>query len=149
MEPACGGEKDTLAEYIAPADAPLTLIYQDNRTFNIVNQGDDYSQHASGHGTTGGVAQSNKGPAAAGGSAAASQGAAAATRGSVALTNRGLADRARGAPWWSKVLGVICLLAVIGAVLLVLLGGNGTLTLAGFGLAIVSGVAGVIPLFRG
>lgn len=44
---------------------------------------------------------------------------------------------------------MICLLAVVVAVLLVVLGGDGKLTIAGFALALVSGVAGAIPLFRG
>ena len=131
------------------ADAPLSIIYNDNRTLHIEMTGDDYSQHASEGGKTGGIAKSEGGSAAAGGAAAADRGAAAATHSGTAKVNRGLRERLKRTPWWSRLLGLITVLAIIGATVLAATGDEDDLAVAGFILAAVTGVAGAVPLLRG
>jgi hypothetical protein len=74
------------------------LNYVDQRQYFTVNITEDYSQHASGGGTTGGVAKTGSGPAATSGSAAADRGAAAGTLGSTSQAVRdGAASAGSGA----------------------------------------------------
>jgi hypothetical protein len=135
---------------VQPPHAPLSLTYNDNRTtLHIEMTGDDFSQHATDGGSTGGAAKSESGPAAAGDGAAADRGGAAATHGGTATTKRTLRERLKRAPWWSRLLGLITVLAVIGATVLAATGDDDDLAVAGFILAAVTGVAGAIPLFRG
>lgn len=106
----------------------------------------DYSQTASHGGRTGGVAQSGSGPAAAGESAAADRGGAAAAGGSTA-TGGGLAERVQGAPWWSKLLGLLALLAGAAATGL-LIAGKTDAVVAGYAVAVVALFVAAVPLFR-
>lgn len=98
-------------------------------------------------GEAGVIAKGRSAQATSGRSAVADRGASATADETVA-TNVGF-DRVRRAPWWSKLLGVTCVIAVVGAVLLVLIGGDKKIVLAGFVLAVASGLAAAIPLFRG
>lgn len=108
----------------------------------------DYSQHASGGGSTGGVAQSGSGPAAAGGGAAAAEGGAAATHGGDAKVEHGFGERVKPAPWWSKLIGVLAiLLSGVATVLFVL--DETPLAVASYIVGLVAILVAAVPLFRG
>lgn len=108
----------------------------------------DYSQHASERGTTGGVAQTQFGPAAAGRAAAADRGAAAAADHGVARVRRGLAERATSAPVWSKLVGLIAVAVAIATTIVWVLGKT-DLVVGGYVIAVAALLVGAVPLFRG
>jgi len=159
----CGSIRDDLRGYESRGELVLqgdtyiignVSIMSGNRNVvgdrNVVasDEGQAAGSRAQIVGEGGVIAKGRSVQAATGGSATADRGGAAAKDAAVAASVA-IRDRVRRAPWWSKFLGVICLLAVVGAMLLVGLGGDGKLTIAGFALAVVSGVAGAVPLIRG
>jgi hypothetical protein len=107
--------------------------------------GDDYSQHASSGGKTGGVAKTGSGPAAAGGSAAADRGGAAATDKSTAATKMTLGERVKRSPWWSKLFGVLGILGVAAATYLLIVGTT-DIAVAGYILAVIGIVLAAVPI---
>lgn len=120
----------------------------------------DYSQHASGEGKTGGVAQSQGGSAAAGESAVADRGGSAVAGESSALAGRGGAaaagggaasvgavekfKRSRWAKWWTA----ICLIVTIATVALFATK-HVDIGIAGLVLAVVSVVLAAVPIIKG
>lgn len=110
-----------------------------------INEGDDYSQHASGRGRTGGAARSDSGPAAAGASAAAAEGGAAVAGTGSAKTSMGQKMKASR---WASVFGALAACAVIAACVLLVVGVT-DVAVAGFIVAVIAIVVGLIPVFSG
>ena len=130
-------------------ESGTTVVINDHRQyFQVVVTGDidarDQSQHADRGGSTGGVAEGNTGSVIA-------QGGSAAGGDKSKVTRQGdLSGRAARAPWWSKLLGVLSILLLIGTIVYVILSGweDKSLVVGGFVLAAVAVAGASVPLFR-